>query len=318
MKNIITLEYAEGRVNDKNGRVIFATREHLISHLELDNAEKAAALCHILSTVVEEERSPPKSSKGRPVTPPDDPWDPNKIKMTQVVIDSKKKPPPPVEDKRKLVEDSRPRGLSVFDEPVAEARPRAKSVFDEPLDPEPVKPPPKAAPDDFFDMLGDGPVAAPKPPPKAAPDDFFDMLGDGPVAAPVVSRPVTPPKPTKLTVTAFEKNGVKITCTLDGTNVTPQGRFTDGTFTFTNCSEEPVSDFVFQAAVPKGAQIQLKVASGNSLEPNAFGGEGAPVTQTMKCMRPDGTPLKVMMRISYTYGGKTVQLQELADCFAGF
>ncbi|KAK6185231.1 hypothetical protein SNE40_007508 [Patella caerulea] len=70
----------------------------------------------------------------------------------------------------------------------------------------------------------------------------------------------------------------------------------------TNSSSTPMSDFVFQAAVPKSFQMQLQSPSGTNL-PASNQGE---VTQVIKINNTQKTQLKMRLKMTYCQNGNTV------------
>ena len=66
-----------------------------------------------------------------------------------------------------------------------------------------------------------------------------------------------------------------------------------------------VTDFTFQAAVPKSMQLELQPASSTTVEVH----NPTPVTQIMKVRNPNKAALKMRIRLSYSMAGEPVQYQ---------
>ncbi|KAK9693608.1 Adaptin N terminal region [Popillia japonica] len=109
------------------------------------------------------------------------------------------------------------------------------------------------------------------------------------------------------TLTAFEKNGLKIIFALEKLPDTSNTLSINVTATNTTLSN--MTDFLFQAAIPKTFQIQMLSPSGTVIVPN---GE---ITQVLRVMNPNKSVLKMRVRISYTIDGTTVQEQTEVNNF---
>ncbi|RUS72129.1 hypothetical protein EGW08_020102 [Elysia chlorotica] len=75
----------------------------------------------------------------------------------------------------------------------------------------------------------------------------------------------------------------------------------------TNSSPYPMSDFVFQAAVPKSFQLNLQSPSGTSIPPV----NGGPITQVIQLNNPQKQPIRMRLKINYTHNGNVVN--EMAE-----
>ncbi|KAK3579009.1 hypothetical protein CHS0354_034806 [Potamilus streckersoni] len=102
------------------------------------------------------------------------------------------------------------------------------------------------------------------------------------------------------TFTAFSKNGllVEFACERDG----GQPTVTSISMKATNSTPTPISEFVFQAAVPKSFQVQLESPSGNFIPPLNGGG----VTQLIKVSNPQKQSIRMRIRLTYKHNGNSV------------
>ncbi|XP_029464110.1 AP-1 complex subunit gamma-1 isoform X1 [Rhinatrema bivittatum] len=180
---------------------------------------------------------------------------------------------------------------------------------------------------DLLDLLGGNDITPVIPTatiskPSSVGGELLDLLGDlnltgGPGTAPQMSQPQflldgltsqplfndssagIPP------ITAYSKNGLKIEFTFERSNTNPS--VTVITIHASNSTEMEMTDFVFQAAVPKTFQLQLLSPSSNVVP--AFN-SGA-VTQVIKVLNPQKQQLR--MRIKLTYNHRTAAMQDLAE-----
>nr|XP_033797984.1 AP-1 complex subunit gamma-1 isoform X4 [Geotrypetes seraphini] len=106
-------------------------------------------------------------------------------------------------------------------------------------------------------------------------------------------------------IIAYSKNGLKIEFTFERSNTNPS--VTVITIHASNSTDVEMTDFVFQAAVPKTFQLQLLSPSSNVVP--AFN-SGA-VTQVIKVLNPQKQQLR--MRIKLTYNHRTTAMQDLAE-----
>lgn len=175
---------------------------------------------------------------------------------------------------------------------------------------------------DLLDLLGLGPLNDPMPVsmessnnmgltlennnanilPTVMNSQNFNFLSDDPFGiVPVPSATsIFPP------LTAFEKDGVKIVFSFDGIK---ENNSVTINVTATNESLTTLTDFLFQAAVPKTFQIQMLSPSGTILAPNGV------VTQVLKVANPGQNVLRMRIRISYTMDGNPVLEQAEVNNF---
>uniref|UniRef100_A0A8B9GBW4 AP-1 complex subunit gamma n=1 Tax=Amazona collaria TaxID=241587 RepID=A0A8B9GBW4_9PSIT len=106
-------------------------------------------------------------------------------------------------------------------------------------------------------------------------------------------------------ITAYNKNGLKIDFTFERSNTNPS--VTLITIQASNSTELDMTDFVFQAAVPKTFQLQL-LSPSSSVIP-AF--NSGTITQVIKVLNPQKQQLR--MRIKLTYNHKGSAIQDLAE-----
>nr|XP_015223473.1 PREDICTED: AP-1 complex subunit gamma-1 [Lepisosteus oculatus] len=180
---------------------------------------------------------------------------------------------------------------------------------------------------DLLDLLGGSdvvPVIQTVPPPKpaSAGGELLDLLGDlslsgGPAPAPV--PPISMSQPPFLLdglssqplfndiaagippMTAYNKNGLKIEFTFERSNTNPNIAVI--TIHASNSTEADMTDFVFQAAVPKTFQLQLLSPSSNIVPPLNTG----TVTQVIKVLNPQKQQLRMRIKLTYTHKGSSVQ-----------
>lgn len=144
---------------------------------------------------------------------------------------------------------------------------------------------------DLLDLLGglelDSQVQNSYPP--ATPNILLDRY--------VASQPSTKSIPS---ITAFEKNGLKIIFEFDKPPDNPQMIIIN--LIATNNSLAPIQDFLFQAAVPKVFQLQLLPPTNNIIPANNVGH----IQQTLKILNPTKSQLRMKLRISYVSNGNSV------------
>ncbi|NXS22087.1 AP1G1 protein, partial [Mystacornis crossleyi] len=182
---------------------------------------------------------------------------------------------------------------------------------------------------DLLDLLGGSDITpviptAPTSKPASAGGELLDLLGDlnltgSPVSAPAPQIAQPPFLLDGLTsqplfndiaagipsITAYNKNGLKIDFTFERSNTNPS--VTVITIQASNSTELDMTDFVFQAAVPKTFQLQL-LSPSSSVIP-AF--NSGTITQVIKVLNPQKQQLR--MRIKLTYNHKGSAMQDLAE-----
>ncbi|XP_045074090.1 AP-1 complex subunit gamma-1 isoform X3 [Coregonus clupeaformis] len=146
---------------------------------------------------------------------------------------------------------------------------------------------------DLLDLLGGNDVVTviqttlPTKPASAG-GELLDLLGD-------LSLSAIPP------MTAYSKNGLKIEFTFERAN--PNPNIAVITIHATNTTEADMTEFVFQAAVPKTFQLQLLSPSSNIVPALNQGS----VTQVIRVLNPQKQPLRMRVKLTYTHIGSPVQ-----------
>lgn len=167
---------------------------------------------------------------------------------------------------------------------------------------QPTQPPPKSGVNDLLDILGDvanvtsstAPVSIPNTQPVPMGNDLMDLLGGSPISNQMNGGNGFPP------MTAFNKNGLLVEFLIEKDISDPD--VTSINIKATNSTQSPMSEFVFQAAVPKSFHLQLNPPSGNSVPPANSGS----VTQLIKVKNPSKQTLRMRIKISYSHNGQTV------------
>ncbi|XP_061101111.1 AP-1 complex subunit gamma-1-like [Conger conger] len=157
---------------------------------------------------------------------------------------------------------------------------------------------PASAGGELLDLLGDLSLSAPAPapaPPASLPQPAF--LLDS-LTAPPLFNDITAAIPP---MTAYNKNGLKIEFTFERANPNPNVAVI--TIHASNGTEAEMTDFVFQAAVPKTFQLQLLSPSSNIIPPLNQG----TVTQVIKVLNPQKQQLRMRVKLTYNHKGSSVQ-----------
>uniref|UniRef100_A0A8C2JS58 AP-1 complex subunit gamma n=1 Tax=Cyprinus carpio TaxID=7962 RepID=A0A8C2JS58_CYPCA len=102
-------------------------------------------------------------------------------------------------------------------------------------------------------------------------------------------------------MTAYNKNGLKIEFTFERSNPSPNIAVI--TIHATNSTEADMTEFVFQAAVPKTFQLQLLSPSSNVVPALNQGS----VTQVIRVLNPQKQQLRMRIKLTYTHKGSPVQ-----------
>jgi AP-1 complex subunit gamma-1 len=111
-------------------------------------------------------------------------------------------------------------------------------------------------------------------------------------------------------VKAFEKDG--LTITMDLVKDPIDLRSVNILCKFFNYTPKNFDRLIFQAAVPKYVMMEMKPASANSVSANSLGN----VTQIIKVKNTSlGKPLKMLLKIQYTVGGRQIIEQAQVDSF---
>uniref|UniRef100_A0A4W5Q8R2 AP-1 complex subunit gamma n=1 Tax=Hucho hucho TaxID=62062 RepID=A0A4W5Q8R2_9TELE len=99
----------------------------------------------------------------------------------------------------------------------------------------------------------------------------------------------------------YNKNGLKIEFTFERAN--PNPNIAVITIHATNTTEADMTEFVFQAAVPKTFQLQLLSPSSNIVPALNQGS----VTQVIRVLNPQKQQLRMRVKLTYTHKGSPVQ-----------
>uniref|UniRef100_A0A8C8BVK4 AP-1 complex subunit gamma n=1 Tax=Oncorhynchus tshawytscha TaxID=74940 RepID=A0A8C8BVK4_ONCTS len=141
-------------------------------------------------------------------------------------------------------------------------------------------------------------------------NDLLDLLGGNDVV-PVIQTTL-PTKPASaggelldllgdLSLSTYSKNGLKIEFTFERAN--PNPNIAVITIHATNTTEADMTEFVFQAAVPKTFQLQLLSPSSNIVPALNQGS----VTQVIRVLNPQKQQLRMRVKLTYTHKGSPVQ-----------
>ncbi|XP_046911248.2 adaptor protein complex 1, gamma subunit [Dermatophagoides farinae] len=116
-------------------------------------------------------------------------------------------------------------------------------------------------------------------------NNLFDMMLE---QEPIVNEKIS-------SITAFEKNGLKIVFHFERNVENPLT--ISITMIATNTTDQPMNDFLFQAAVPKSFQLQLMPPSGTIIPANNNGS----IKQMIRVVNPNKAQLKMRLRLSYKF-----------------
>ncbi|XP_068629913.1 AP-1 complex subunit gamma-1 isoform X2 [Battus philenor] len=144
------------------------------------------------------------------------------------------------------------------------------------------------------------PASAPAPVVSAVPASnlLLDGLFSSPAPTPTITQSET-------TVTALERNGLRVEFAVS------RGGGDSATLTMRAAStaRAALTDFLFQAAVPRTFRLDMMSPSGTVLTPQ---GE---ITQVLKITNPSRTPLRLRIRVSYNIEGMPVLEQAEVNNF---
>uniref|UniRef100_A0A8C9VVN3 AP-1 complex subunit gamma n=1 Tax=Scleropages formosus TaxID=113540 RepID=A0A8C9VVN3_SCLFO len=168
----------------------------------------------------------------------------------------------------------------------------------------PSAPQPSVQANDLLDLLSGNdmvpviPTTVPTKPASAG-GELLDLLGDlsltGEPSSSLLVFISIPP------MTAYNKNGLKIDFTFERSNSNPNVAVI--TIHASNSTEADMTDFVFQAAVPKTFQLQLLSPSSNVVPALNKG----TITQVVKVLNPQKQQLRMRIKLTYNHRGSSVQ-----------
>lgn len=145
--------------------------------------------------------------------------------------------------------------------------------------------------------------AVPTVPAAVPPDADSSSLMDGLLNGPPPNTNGIPP------MTVFEKGGLRLDFAFEKSQDNPLATVIH--LTALNSSSNPMTNFLFQAAVPKTFQLQMLPPNGSVIQPNNSG----TVKQTIRIVSPNKGPLRMRIRLSYNINGATVQEQAEVNNF---
>lgn len=149
------------------------------------------------------------------------------------------------------------------------------------------------SPVDLLDRLSSPSAPAIQVSTTAGNSPMLDLLNGFPSSSPVA---VTEGNgPTYPSIVAFESSALKLTFNFSKQPEKPQTTLIEANFT--NKSGEVLTNFIFQAAVPKFLQLHLDPASGNVLPANSNGS----ITQKLKLTNSQHGKKSLVMRIRIAY-----------------
>ncbi|XP_045542739.1 AP-1 complex subunit gamma-1 [Papilio machaon] len=144
-------------------------------------------------------------------------------------------------------------------------------------------------------------VPAPAPAPLTSSAPSANLLLEGLFSSPTTTQPVSQPE---TTVTALERNGLLVEFLVCG-----GGDTATLTMRAVSTARSALTDFLFQAAVPRTFRLDMMSPSGTVLTPQ---GE---ITQVLKVTNPSRTPLRLRIRVSYNIEGSPVLEQAEVNNF---
>jgi len=133
----------------------------------------------------------------------------------------------------------------------------------------------------------------------------FNMAATSPMVDIMQQQPQAPAP-----ITAYDKNGLTIVLSFD-VSTRQTDHTTNVTMVAQNSQLSPMTNFVFQAAVPKSFKLQLQPPSGNMLPPANSGS----VSQSMLVTNLNKEAFRMLLRLGYTINGENVQDQSQVDNF---
>eukprot|EP00045_Choanoeca_perplexa_P007731 m.71135 g.71135 ORF g.71135 m.71135 type:complete len:629 (+) comp14190_c0_seq1:40-1926(+) len=171
------------------------------------------------------------------------------------------------------------------------------------------------------DLLG-GSLTSPPTSAPAPASSAFDF-GMGTSAAPAPAAATTPLDMATLTVslesiqpstmtpaTLFDQAGIKVMLHFAANRAHPDAVST--VVSVLNFNSTPVSNIVFQAAVPKALQVKLMPASADSAPALSPLGQPTAITQVMLVGNPQKLAIKLRFKLSFTLNGSTQE--HMGDC----
>ncbi|TNN87529.1 AP-1 complex subunit gamma-1 [Liparis tanakae] len=155
---------------------------------------------------------------------------------------------------------------------------------------------PASAGGELLDLLGDLSLSGGPAPsvPTSQPSFLLDGLSSQPLFNDIAAAAIP-------SMMAYNKNGLKIEFTFERANPNPNVAII--TIHASNTTEADMTDFVFQAAVPKTFQLQLLSPSSNVVPALNQG----TVTQVIRVLNPQKQQLRMRIKLTYTLKGSPVQ-----------
>ncbi|XP_053401363.1 AP-1 complex subunit gamma-1-like isoform X2 [Mercenaria mercenaria] len=159
--------------------------------------------------------------------------------------------------------------------------------------------PMKQEPVDLLSLLDDVATISSAPGITNAAPGVDNLMGDM-LGSPVSNNLMNGNSNVSAPIVAYNKNGLLIEFRCERENDSPTVSIIN--VKASNTSPTQMSDFVFQAAVPKSFQLQLQSPSGNILPPLNSG----TVTQVIKINNPQKQSIRMRLKLSYTQNGNSV------------